>query len=106
STFSYLGLSGQQTREVQTNSTGTLVAKDYSYDALGRRLSMTNTPYSGGVAQPSSTFTYGYDTHGSTSELLDSTGNTKASYGYQPYGQTDTTLSKGDTDTISPFNPF
>ncbi len=104
--FSYLGLTSQQTREVQTNSTGTLVAKDYSYDALGRRLSMTNTPYSGGTAQPATTYTYGYDAHGSASELLDSSGGTKASYGYRPYGQPDSDLSKGDTDTISPFNPF
>jgi RHS repeat-associated protein len=105
-TFSYLGLTNQQTREVQTNSTGTLAAKDYSYDALGRRLSMTNTPYSGGTPQPATTYTYGYDTHGSASQLLDPSGNTKASYGYRPYGQPDADLTKGDTNATTPFNPF
>jgi RHS repeat-associated protein len=104
--FSYLGLTSQQTREVQTNSTGTVAAKDYSYDALGRRLSMTNTPYSGGTPQPATTYTYGYDTHGSASQLLDPSGATKASYGYRPYGQPDTDLTKGDTNATTPFNPF
>jgi RHS repeat-associated protein len=105
-TFAYLGLTNEQTRETQTNSTGTLAVKDYSYDPEGRRLSMTNTPYSGGIAQPATTYTYGYDTHGSASGLLDPSGNTKASYGYRPYGQPDTDLSKGDTDAVRPFNPF
>jgi len=105
-TFNYLGLTAQQTREVQTNSTGTLAAKDYSYDPAGRRLAMTNTPYSGGVPQAPTTYTYGYDTHGSTSQLLDPTGATRASYGYRAYGDTDTDLSKGDTNAVNPFNPF
>jgi RHS repeat-associated protein len=105
-TFSYLGLTSQQTREVQTNSTGTLGAKDYSYDPAGRRLTMTNTPYTGGVAQAPTTYTYGYDTHGSTSQLLDPNGATKASYGYRAYGDADTDLTKGDTDAVNPFNPF
>ncbi len=105
-TFSYLGLTTQQTREVQTNSTGTLAIKDYSYDPAGRRLSMINTPFSGGTPQTPTTYTYGYDTHSSASQLLDPAGNTKASYGYRPYGETDTDLSKGDTDNVTPFNPF
>ena len=105
-TFSYLGLTPYQTREVQTNATGTLAAKDYSYDPAGRRLTMTNTPYSGGVAQPPTTYTYGYDTHGSTSQLLDPTGATKASYGYRAYGEADTDLTKGDTNAVTPLNPF
>jgi len=105
-TFSYLGLTNQQTREVQTDPSGTLAAKDYSYDALGRRLSMTNTPYSGGTPQPATTYTYGYDTHGSASQLLDPSGGTNASYGYRPYGQPDTDLTKGDTNATTPFNPF
>ena len=105
-TFSYFGLTAQQTREVQTNSTGTLAAKDYSYDPAGRRLTMTNTPFVGGVAQAPTTYTYGYDTHGSTSQLLDPNGATKASYGYRAYGDADTDLTKGDTDAVNPFNPF
>ena len=67
---------------------------------------MTNTRYSNGVAQPPDPYTYGYDTHGSASQLLDQGRNTAASYGYQPYGQPDPALSKGDTDTTTPFNPF
>ena len=105
-TFDYLGLTNQQTQEKQTNSGGTLAVKDYSYDPAGRRLSMTNTPYSGGTAGSPTTYTYGYDPHGSASQLLDPGGNTKASYGYQPYGQPDTALTQGDTSTTTPFNPF
>jgi RHS repeat-associated protein len=67
---------------------------------------MTNTPYSGGAPQAPTTYTYGYDVHGSASQLLDPNGATTASYGYRPYGQPDTDLSKGDTSDTTPLNPF
>jgi RHS repeat-associated protein len=104
--FSYLGLGAQLTEEQRSNTTGTLGVKDYTYDAFGHRLSMTSTPFSGGTAQPASTFTYGYDVHGSVSQLVDANGNTQASYGYKAYGQTDTSLTQGDTDPLNPLNPF
>ena len=45
--------------------------------------------------------------HGSVSLLLDqTTGAAAASYGYTPYGDGDATLTKGDTDTRSPINPY
>jgi RHS repeat-associated protein len=104
--FSYLGLGANLTEEQQSNSGGTLDVKDYSYDGFGHRLSMTNTPFSGGTAQAPSTFTYGYDVHGSVSQLMDANGNIQASYGYKAYGQTDTSLTQGDTDPLNPLNPF
>ena len=45
--------------------------------------------------------------HGSVSQLVDSNGKTTASYGYTPYGQSDSTLSQGEnTDQTNPINPF
>src|SRR5262249_58283034 len=52
------------------------------------------------------TSTYGYDVHGPGSQLVDASGNTTASYGYQPYGQPDSQLSQGDSNQTSPLNPF
>jgi RHS repeat-associated protein len=106
--FSYLGLGGLETEEQQTskNSGNTLWIKDFTYDVYGHRLAMT---VSGSTlpSVPNGTFTYGYDVHGSVSQLVDPNGNTTASYGYAPYGQTDTTLSQGEnTDQTNPINPF
>jgi hypothetical protein len=45
---------------------------------------------------------YGFDAHGSVSLLLDSTGQAKAAYGYQAYGDLIAPLtSEHDRDTIS-----
>ena len=104
--FSYLGNSPLETGEQQSNSSGTLDAKSYTYDAFGRRQGMTDTPYSGGAAQTPNVYTYGYDAHGSVSQLVDSSGISKASYGYKPYGTPDTALTQGDSDTLKPINPF
>ena len=103
--FSYLGLGPQLTEEQQSNSSGVLDTKDYSYDAFGHRLSQT---VSGSTLPtvPNGTFTYGYDVHGSVSQLVDANGNTQASYGYKPYGQTDTTLTTPDPDPLNPLNSF
>jgi RHS repeat-associated protein len=68
---------------------------------------MTNTPYTNGVAGTPTTSTYGYDVHGSVSQLVDPNSKTTASYGYTPYGQSDSQLSQGENpDKTSPINPF
>jgi len=106
--FSYLGLGGLETEEQQTskNSGNTLFIKDFIYDVYGRRLAMTvSSSTLPGV--PNGTFTYGYDVHGSVSQLVDANGNTTASYGYTPYGKSDSTLSQGENaDKTNPMNPF
>jgi RHS repeat-associated protein len=101
--LTYRGLSKDTTEEVQKDDSGTLITtKDYTYDAYGHRLSMTNTPN----GQPSQTFTYGYNVHDSVSQLIDSNGNATASYGYRPYGDADTGQTQGDTDTKNPTNAY
>jgi hypothetical protein len=83
-----------------------LFIKDFIYDVYGHRLAMT---VSGSTlpAVPNGTFTYGYDVHRSVSQLVDANGNTTASYGYAPYGQSDGTLSQGENaDKTNPINPF
>ncbi|MCA1823593.1 MAG: hypothetical protein LC640_04885, partial [Frankia sp.] len=76
--------------------------KSYGYDALGTRVSMTDTPTGGTAAD----YTYGYDSHGSVELLLNSTGAATAAYGYTPYGAADAGLTKGDTSATDPSNPF
>lgn len=63
---------------------------------------MTNTP-SGGASER---YSYGYDTRGSISQILNESGRAKASYGYEPYGAQSAGLSKGDSDPKSPLNPY
>jgi RHS repeat-associated protein len=106
-TFSYLGMGGQDVEEQQTskNTGSTLSIKDFTYDINGHRLSMTCNPCTNGQGGPT-TYTYGYDVHGSVSQLVDPNGNTTASYGYTPYGQSDGTLSQGDTSQTTQLNPF
>jgi RHS repeat-associated protein len=55
---------------------------------------------------PNGTPTFGYDVHGSVSQLIDANGNSQASYGYKAYGQTDGALTQGDPDPLNPINPF
>jgi RHS repeat-associated protein len=106
--FSYLGTSNLDVEEQQTSkSSGNLLSiKDFTYDVNGHRLAMTSTPYTNGQPGTPTTYTYGYDVHGSVSQLVDPNGGTKASYGYTPYGQQDSHLSQGDTDKTTPLNPF
>jgi YD repeat-containing protein len=106
--FSYLGLSNLDVEETQSSkSTGNLLSvKDFTYDVNGHRLAMTSTPYTNGRPGSPTTYTYGYDVHGSVSQLVDPNGNTTASYGYTPYGQSDSQLSQGDTDKTTLLNPF
>jgi RHS repeat-associated protein len=107
-TFTYEGLTSLVTKEVQQNTGGTTSTdtKTYNYDTYGHRISLNDTLVSGGTTTPTS-YTYGYDVHGDVSLLVDqSNGSVKASYGYTPYGDSDTTLSKGDTNVNAPFNPY
>jgi RHS repeat-associated protein len=111
-TFSYIGMSDQLTQE--TISSGTSLAspgattevKQYDYDIYGHRLTLSDTPYSGGVAQTSTTYGYGYDEHGSTSLLTDPSGNVKATYGYQPYGASDSALTQNSFGSSGDPNPY
>jgi RHS repeat-associated protein len=103
--FSYSGLGGQLTEEQQSNSTGVLDTRDYSYDVYGNRLSQTITG-STLPTVPNGTSTYGYDVHGSVSQLIDANGNSQASYGYKAYGQTDGGLTQGDPDPLNPVSSF
>ena len=101
--FSYLGLGTEQSQEQHKDSTGAVTAtKSLSYDAFGKRMSMTTTP----AGQAAATDTFGYDVHGNVSVLLTSTGTARAAYGYKPYGDTDSDLTKGDVDADNPTNPF
>ena len=103
---SYLGLGGQVTEEQLSSNNTTTEVKDYAYDPSGHRLSFTDTPYSGGSPGSPTTYSYGYNVHGSVSQLVDPSGGVKASYGYKPCGSPDSPLTRGDTDQKSPLNPF
>lgn len=101
--FTYLGLSSDLAEEQHKDGAGALLTtKSYGYDAFGERTSLATTP-SGG---PTSVDTYGYDADDSVSLLVDAAGTAKASYGYRPYGEADTELTKGDTNADNPTNPF
>ncbi len=107
-TFNYQGLTNLATQEVQQNTGATTSTdtKTYNYDVYGHRVTLNDRTVSGTTTTTGS-FTYGYDVHGSVSLLADqSNGAVKASYGYTPYGAADTTLSKGDTNLTTPFNPY
>ncbi|HEX2296591.1 MAG TPA: DNRLRE domain-containing protein [Actinomycetota bacterium] len=111
--FTYVGLTDMVAKEQIFNSDTSRpsignVTKTYSYDPLGTRISMTNTPAvdnsdEGGKA---GTYTYGYDVHGSVSQLIDSAGNVKAAYGYHAYGNPDGSLTKGELQGIDQLNPY
>ncbi len=107
-TFAYEGLTNLVTQEVQQNTGATTSTdtKTYDFDAYGNRISIKNNNVSG-TTTTTGNYTYGYDVHGDVSLLVNqSNGNVKASYGYTPYGASDTTLSKGDTSVNTPFNPY
>jgi RHS repeat-associated protein len=107
-TFSYEGLTNLVTQEVQQNTGATpnTDTKTYNYDTYGHRISLNDSTVSGGITTTGS-FTYGYDVHGSASLLINqANGAVRASYGYTPYGASDTTLSKNDTAVNTPFNPY
>jgi RHS repeat-associated protein len=100
-TFTYQNLTSLVTAEAQVGGTDPQT-KTYSYDAYGHRLTMT-TAGPTGAATP---YSFGYDVHGSVSQLIDDAGKVKASYGYTAYGGTDSALTTGDTVAQAPLNPF
>jgi RHS repeat-associated protein len=104
--FSYVGLSSQLTEEQLSSSGTTTEVKDYGYDPYGHLLSFTDTPYSNGSPQTPTNYSYGVNVHDSVDLLVNPAGGVKASYGYQPYGQADGSLTQGDTSTTSPLNPM
>ena len=108
--FTYLGLSSNATQEAQQNSgavngscgstASTTDTKTYSFDASGTRLSLSDS-------QAGTTYTYGYDVHGSTSLLInDSTGGVQATYAFSAYGQTDSTVTQGDPASATQLNAY
>jgi RHS repeat-associated protein len=101
--FSYLGLSDKVTKEEQLDTGGSVSrTKEYSYDAFGSANGMTDTP----TGQSSKSYLYGKDPLGSVSQLIDESGKAAAAYGYKPYGDTDPSLSAGDTNSKNPINPI
>jgi YD repeat-containing protein len=108
-TFTYQGMSNQTTEEKQTGGTNPRT-KTFSYDSYGHRLSMTDTA-TGSTAEPDK-YTYSHDVHSSVSQLINDTGQVKASYGYDAYGGADApssdpqALTTGDTNNLAPTNPY
>jgi RHS repeat-associated protein len=95
--------SGNVTHEDRKDiGTGATVGtRDYTYGGWQGKTSVTV-----GAGGQSTTYSYGQDFHGSTSMLIGSDGAAKASYAYNAYGQTDSQLSQGDTNTDDPINSF
>ena len=102
--FSYQGLSDLVTEERISGRNPT--TKTYSYDAFGHRISLTNDPDD--PTKETKTYTYGYDVHGSGSQLITQGGQVQASYGYSAYGGEDEELTKGDNaaTTLEPLNSY
>jgi RHS repeat-associated protein len=100
--FSHLGLTDKVTKEEQAGDDGVVNrTKDYSYDARGKANGMTDTT----TGQAPKPYSFGKDPLGSVSQLIDDAGKAAAAYGYQPYGDADSSLSAGDTDKNNPINP-
>ncbi|MEH1054735.1 DNRLRE domain-containing protein [Micromonospora sp. CPCC 206171] len=106
--FTYQGLSTQVTEEKQAGGDNPRT-KTFSYDAYGRRMSMTDRSNTSGSED---WYSYGKDAKGSVSQLIDDAGKVKASYGYDAYGGSDApdtdpqALTSGDTDDQAPINPY
>lgn len=69
--------------------------RSYLFNGVGQRLGMTETK-----AGTTKAYTYAYDVHGSTSQLISASGGdagtVTATYGYDPYGKEDPELTVGD----------
>ncbi|MEW2326806.1 DNRLRE domain-containing protein [Micromonospora chersina] len=106
--FTYQGLSTQVTEEKQAGGSDPRT-KTFSYDAYGRRMSMTDRS---NVSGSEDWYSYGKDAKGSVSQLIDDAGKVKASYGYDAYGGSDApdtdpeALTSGDTNDQAPINPY
>jgi RHS repeat-associated protein len=103
-TFNYLGLS----KEVLDEQVGATITKSYQYSPWGQRLSQT-THKTDGTEEDAY---YGYNPHTDVETLTDGNGNTKATYGYTAYGNSDdaqlTGIDKPDAadPTKEPYNPY
>jgi RHS repeat-associated protein len=106
--FDYQGLTNLVTQEQQSGGADPQT-KTYAYDSYGHRISLTDKDNNAGTTD---TYTYGTDVHGSVSQLITDSGKVKASYGYDPYGGTDSpstdsqSLTTGDTNAQAPLNPY
>jgi RHS repeat-associated protein len=102
--YAYLGLSDQVLDETVAGQ----LTKSYQYSPWGERLSQI-THNTDGTASDAY---YGYDSHTDVETLTDSTGQTKATYGYTAYGADDTSefsgIDKPDTadPTKQPYNAY
>jgi RHS repeat-associated protein len=86
----YLGSSSLVAREDVSGAARTSKLKMYSYDPGGGRSAVETTNLSNTVAD----YTYAYDAHGSVALLVTDERSVQASYGYDPYGGEDETLTK------------
>nr|WP_307795597.1 DNRLRE domain-containing protein [Actinacidiphila acididurans] len=102
--FSYLGLSDQVLDETVAGQ----LTKSYQYSPWGERLSQVTHNTDGTTSDAY----YGYNSHTDVETLTDSTGQTKATYGYTAYGSNDTSeftgIDKPDTQdpTKQPYNAY
>lgn len=56
--------------------------------------------------QDAQDYSYGHDPHGNVSLLIKQSGGAKASYGYTAYGESDASLTRGDTNSRNPLNTY
>ncbi|MGA5259402.1 DNRLRE domain-containing protein [Streptomyces griseoincarnatus] len=102
--FEYLGLSG----EVLDEKVAGKLTKSYQYSPWGERLSQIKHNTDGTTEDGY----YGYNSHTDVETLTDSSGNTKATYGYTAYGSEDesefTGIDKPDANdpTKETYNPY
>ncbi|GAA4509144.1 hypothetical protein GCM10023191_069920 [Actinoallomurus oryzae] len=102
--YSYLGLSDQVLDEDLAGK----ITKSYQYSPWGERLSQVKTNTDGSTEDAY----YGYNDHTDVEDITDSSGDTKATYGYTAYGQDDDAESTGidkpdPTDpTKEPYNTY
>lgn len=96
------------TNQVLDEEVAGQVQKSYQYSPWGERLSQVKTNTDGSKE----TSYYGYDQHTNVEALTDDSGNTKATYGYTAYGDSDnaqfTGIDKPDAGdpTKEPYNAY
>ncbi|MFI6951536.1 DNRLRE domain-containing protein [Streptomyces sp. NPDC050422] len=102
--YNYLGMSN----EVLDEKVGSELTKSYQYSPWGERLSQIKHNTDG----TSEDGYYGYNSHTDVETLTDKNGDTKATYGYTAYGNSDdsqfTGIDKPDTadPTKEDYNPY
>ena len=102
--FNYLGLSS----EVLDEDVAGAISKSYRYSPWGERLSQVKHNTDGTKEDGY----YGYNPHTDVDQVTDSTGDTKATYGYTAYGKDDSAqfsgIDKPDAvdPTKEPYNPY